>query len=182
MKRILILAAMASVSTSAFAQSNDEVVNFEGEVAEVCDVTGYDNTINFGTLSATGATTPVSDTFSVYCNVRFNASIESDNGRLVLNNPSFTPAANPQPESSGNGSGYPGFNAAIDYSVSGTIGMFPFSANTTAIEAASPESLGTNLPPVSFGGSISYDTLDGANLLGGTYQDTLTLSLTPVSF
>jgi spore coat protein U-like protein len=182
MKKILILAAIASVSTPAFATS-PEVVNFKAKVAEVCDVSGYDTLVDFGTLSSTGDAAPYADGFSVYCNVRFNATLESDNGRLLLNNPTGTLGAVAQAESAGNASGYPGFDAALDYSVTGTIGSFGFSEDTTSINASAPTPLNTApLPPVSVSGSISYDTLGGNNMLGGTYNDTLTLILTPVSF
>jgi spore coat protein U-like protein len=179
MKKILILAAMASVSTSAFASttSTNPVVNFEGERAEVCEVRNFESTINFGSLSNLGNAPAQSDTLTLFCNVRFDAEIESDNGFLKLD--TIVPAAQPTSQSNHTAVGYAGFSSALDYEVNTVLG----SADTSAIGSGASITLGSSLPPINVTTTISYDTVpESQPLLGGTYEDTLTLTITPISF
>lgn len=178
MKRILILAAMASVSTSAFAAtSNNPVVSFEGERDEVCEVRNFDATINFGNLQNTGNAGSQSDTLELFCNVRYTATIESDNGFLRLD--TTVPAAQPVSQSNHSANGYTGFSSALDYNVATIIGT----ASTASISNDTPVALGGTQDPINLTTTITYDTIpESQPLLGGTYEDTLTLTISPISF
>jgi hypothetical protein len=182
MKRLLLATVAMMAATPAFASetttTNGATVAFSGNRATVCEVRNYENNVQFGALDEFGAATPVVDTASVYCNVRFNASILSQNGFLKLN----TLVADAQPTSQSNhaAQGYSGFNSALDYQVAVTsVGT----ANTSLIGSNTAVSLGSNLDPVNQSATLTYSTIPGANpLLGGNYNDTVTLTLTPIAF
>jgi len=179
MKRLLLATVALMAATPAFAQSTSStpVVEFSGERAQVCEVRNFDSVVDFGSLSNVGNAGDVSDTVRVFCNVRFDASIESANGFLKLD----TIVADAQPTSQSNhtAQGYPGFSSALDYSVSSVLG----SADTSEIDNGSPESLGTELDPIDQQITLTYDTIPETQpLLGGDYEDTITLTLTPIDF
>lgn len=182
MKRILIATAMIAAATPAMAAEttteNGATVAFSGNRATVCEIRNYENNVQFGALGEFGAATPVTDTASIYCNVKFNASIASQNGFLRLN--TTDSQATPTSQSDTTAQGYSQFASALDYGVSvQNLG----SANTTSIGNSSPVSLGNNLPPISASAQLTYSTVISAKpLLGGTYNDTVTLTLTPVAF
>jgi spore coat protein U-like protein len=179
MKRFVILAALAAVSTPAMAQttSNNPVVNFEGTRAQVCEVRNFDSTVNFGALNNIGNAPSKSDTLSLFCNVRYSATIESDNGFLKLD--TSVPAAQPTSQSDHTANGYAGFSSALDYEVATLIGT----ANTSLIGADAPASLGGTQNPINLTTTITYDTVpESQPLLGGTYEDTLILTITPLPF
>jgi spore coat protein U-like protein len=179
MKKILILAAMASVSTSAFASttSTNPVVVFEGERAEVCEVRNFESVINFGSLSNLGNAPAKSDTLTLFCNVRYTATIESENGFLKLD--TLVGPAQPTSQSDHTAQGYTGFSSALDYEVNTVLGT----ADTSLIGASTPVPLGGTQNPINQTTTITYDTIpESQPLLGGTYEDTLTLTITPISF
>jgi hypothetical protein len=181
MKRILILAAMASVSTSAFAAettSEDPTVQFSGNRAQVCEVRSFESNISFGPLTEFGDATAVSDSANLYCNVRFNATIASQNGFLKLL--TGVPAAQPVDQNTHTANGYTGFASALDYSVTSTLG----NANTGAINGGIvPVALGGTQNPINVPVNVTYDTIpESLPLLGGTYADTLYLNVTPIAF
>lgn len=182
MKRILIATAMVAAATPAIAAEtttvNGATVAFSGNRATVCEVRDYENTVQFGALGEFGAATPVTDTASIYCNVKFNASIASQNGylRLVTNDAGATPLS----QSNTTATAYQQFASALDYGVA-VQGLG--SANTAAIGASSQVGLGSNLPPISASAQLTYSTVTSAKpLLGGNYADSVTLTLTPVAF
>jgi len=183
MKRILIATALVAAATPAMAAEtttvNGAVVAFSGNRATVCQIENYENNVQFGALGEFGAATPVTDTASIYCNVKFNASIASQNGFLRLN--TLDGQANPTSQSDTTATGYTQFASALDYGVT-VQGLG--SANTTALPGNnSPVSLGNNLPPISASAQLTYSTATSAKpLLGGNYNDTVTLTLTPVAF
>ncbi len=178
MKKFVILAAMAAVSTPAMAATaQDPVVVFEGKRAQVCEVRNFQNTVNFGTLDNVGNGAAVSDTINLFCNVRFTATIESDNGFLKLD--SLVAAALPTSQSNHTAQGYSGFSSALDYQVQTVLG----NADTSLIGADVPVNLGGMQNPINTSTTITYDTLpESQPLLGGTYEDTLTLNVTPIAF
>jgi spore coat protein U-like protein len=182
MKRILIATAMVAAATPAFAAEtttvNGATVAFSGTRATVCEIRDYENNVQFGALGEFGAATPVTDTASIYCNVKFNASIASQNGFLRLT--TLDSGATPTSQSDTTAQNYTQFASALDYGVS-VQGLG--SANTTAIGANSPVSLGTNLSPISASAQLTYTTATSPKpLLGGNYNDTVTLTLTPQAF
>jgi hypothetical protein len=184
MKRILILAALASTAVSApsFAQSTstDPVVSFEGDRAQVCEVRNFDQTVDFGTLSEFGAaTTAKTDEVELYCNVRFDAEIKSLHGFLRLN--TLVSDAAPTSQSNLKAQGYTGFASAVNYTVNTIIGNA--STANPAVGANTPVPLGTALDPINLTTTVTYNTVAGSlPLLGGDYLDTVTLTITPVAF
>jgi hypothetical protein len=182
MKKILILAAMASVSTSAFAgnttTSNGASVVFDGNRAQVCEVRNYENTVTFGALDNFGAGGSTTDSLEIFCNTKFAASIKSTNGLLELS--SGDPGATANQDTTA--AGYAGFASGVDYEVDFTVGSFSGTANTTLIGRNSAISLGVQ-NPINVPGSVTYTTTAGTlPLLAGNYSDTLTLTMTPQAF
>lgn len=181
-KRILITTALVALATPAMAAEtttvNGATVAFSGNRATVCEIRNYESNVQFGALGEFGAATPVNDTASIYCNVRFNASIQSQNGflRLVTSVADATPTS----QSDTTAQGYSQFASALDYGVSVT-GLG--SRNSTQIGASSSATLGSNLDPIDFQSTLTYSTIASAKpLLGGNYADTVTLTLTPQAF
>jgi spore coat protein U-like protein len=177
MKRLIIAALAAStvaVATPAMAES----VFFHGQRAVECSVTGYTGNVNFGNLGRNGEASPVTDNgINVFCNQPFKVSLTSQNGYLKLqttnaNNDSksetdFTSKSNPQ------------FDAGLDYGlVIPSLGAKGSQYLTAGVNVAG--SLGV-IPAIDFSGlSATYDTVNSSKpLLGGTYSDTVTLTLTP---
>jgi spore coat protein U-like protein len=183
MKKILILAAMASVSTSAFAgnttTSNGASVTFDGNRAQVCEVRNYENTVTFGALDNFGAGGSTTDSLDIFCNTKFAASIKSTNGLLQLTSgdPGTVPVGNTTAAN-----GYPGFASGVDYEVAFTVGSFSGTADTTLIGRNTAIPLGVQ-NPINVSGSVTYTTIAGGSpLLAGNYADTLTLTMTPQAF
>ena len=174
MKRLIIAALAASTfaATPAFAES----VTFNGNRAVECSVTGYSGTINFGNLGRNGQASPVTDSgINVFCNQPFKAAISSTNGYLKLNG---TAGNVPTSEATLASPNNPGFNGGIDYGlVIGGVVNNLFSTKTAT--AGTVYTVGT-LPAINIANtSATYDTIDSSNpLLGGTYSDTVTLTLT----
>jgi hypothetical protein len=182
MKKILILAAMASVSTSAFAgnttTSNGASVVFDGNRAQVCEVRNYENTVTFGALDNLGAGGSTTDTLDIFCNTKFAASIKSTNGLLELSSGDPFATANQDTTAAG----YTGFASGVNYEVDFTIGLFSGVADTSQIGRNSAIQLGVQ-NPINLPGSVTYTTLPGTlPLLAGDYTDTLTLTMTPQAF
>jgi hypothetical protein len=168
-----LVASAAMVAMPAHAAS----VNFVGSRAVECSITGYNSQVNFGNLDEMGGASPVSTgNVSLYCNQPFTASVTSQNGylKLVTTNPGndsingdghvFTSQNNPQ------------FAAGLEYGIvipgAGTFGSQYLNAGTTYTTPT--------IPAVIANGSANYDTVPGSlPLLGGTYRDTVTLTLTP---
>jgi spore coat protein U-like protein len=174
MKRLIIAALAAStvaVATPALAAS----VHFNGKVPVKCSISGETGTIQFGTLGTNGAASPVSTgTVTVFCNQPYTATISSANGYLKLktsktSNDSLT-------ESNFTSRGNPQFDAGLDYGIVlpgiGTVG-------SQFITAGANNGLTTpEIPATNVSGSASYSTIPGQlPLLGGTYSDTVTVTL-----
>lgn len=182
MKRFLIATALVAVASPAIAAEtttvNGATVAFSGNRATVCEIRDYNNDVQFGDLGEFGAATSVTDNASIYCNVKFDASIKSSNGFLRLQ--TLDGQATPTSQSNLTAQGYTQFASALDYGVS-VQGLG--NANTAAIGANTAVSLGNNLPPISASAQLTYSTVVGTKpLLGGSYNDTVTLTLTPVAF
>lgn len=182
MKRILIATAMIAAATPAMAAEtttqNGATVAFSGNRATVCEIRDYENNVQFGDLGEFGTASNVTDTASIYCNVKFNASISSQQGflRLVTSDS----AATPNSQSDTTAFGYNQFASALNYGVSvANVG----SANSSQIGAGTTVSLGNNIAPISSSATITYSTVASTKpLLAGNYADSVTLTLTPVAF
>jgi spore coat protein U-like protein len=174
MKRLIIAALAAStviVGTPAMA----ETVHFSGKRAVECSITGADTTIRFGDLSNLGDATPQSTgNVTVFCNQPFKATVTSENGYLKLQ--TSNTANNSNSETDFTSHANPQFAAGLNYGLvvpgAGTFGSQYLSAG---VAVTTPQ-----IPAVNVTGSATYDTIAGSKpLLGGTYSDTVTLTLTP---
>jgi spore coat protein U-like protein len=178
MKRLIIAALAASTvvfATPAMAES----VTFNGTRAVECSVTGYSGTINFGNLGRKGEASPVTDSgINVFCNQPFKVSLVSTNGYLKLQttNPNNDSVNETNFTSKGNSQ----FDAGLDYGlvipgVTGAKGSQYLPAGVNVAGGLGP------IPAVNLTGlTATYDTVESDKpLLGGTYSDTVTLTLTP---
>lgn len=181
MKYILPLAvALAATATPALAASGTSgapTVALDATVPTKCEVRDYETTISFNELGPKGSANVKEDPLSIFCNVRFDAKLKSTNGRLKLN--TGIPGAQPKPEGDNSAQSYSGFSSALDYKVT-----TKFGARSTATLTSNVDStLGLGLNPINDTDKITYETIPEQNfLLGGTYNDTLTLTLTPINF
>tara|TARA_R110000772_G_scaffold52955_5_gene121277 strand:+ start:474 stop:1082 length:609 start_codon:yes stop_codon:yes gene_type:complete len=177
-KLLLAVAASGLIATPALADPVNDTAEtqFDGERAIECEIEGTDSFVDFGDLGRRGqASAQVDNGISVFCNQPSEASFTSKFGylRLVATNPAndsnsesdFTSAANP------------GFSAGLDYSAE--IVGFGLSSDTSALTASVPETVGP-VPALNENGvRIRYDTIaESQPLLGGSYTDTLTVTLT----
>jgi spore coat protein U-like protein len=178
MKRLIIAALAAStviVATPAMAES----VTFKGNRAVECSVTGYSGTINFGNLGRNGEAAPVTDSgINVFCNQPFKASLISTNGYLKLQttNPNNDSINETNFTSKGNGQ----FDAGLDYGL--VIPGITKAQGSQYLPAGVNVAAGLGvIPAVNFSGlTATYGTVKSDKpLLGGTYSDTVTLTLTP---
>lgn len=172
MKRLIIAAVAASTvvfATPALA----ETVHFSGKRAVECSITGADTTIRFGDLSNLGAATPQNTgNVTVFCNQPFKATVTSQNGYLKLQTTDHNNDSNSETDFTSHGN--PQFAAGLNYGLvipaAGTFGSQYLTAGTGV---TTPQ-----LPAVNITGSASYDTIPGSKpLLGGTYSDTVTVTL-----
>jgi len=174
-------AAMMAMSTTAFAGPAAEAeLDFTGERACECTVDLGQNAVLFGALDNNGDADVQSITADVFCNQPSNVSFESENGYMLLqaSNPANEPVdASEVDKTSG---ANPGFSAGLDYnaSISGT----PVTADTTQLLASTPTVLPFVVPALNVSGvSIDFDTIaESQPLLGGTYEDTLTITISPI--
>jgi hypothetical protein len=187
MKKYVIAALLAgSLSVPAFAQSApsiNETVNFNGQRPVECNIDGLERAVNFLTLDRFGNAAGVTNSsIEVFCNQPSTVSVQSLNGYLKLVSSNANAAA-PGNQSNLTSQANPGFSAGLNYSA--TISGIPggsLVANTTQIGAGSANAVifspvpALNVPAA----QIFYDTIPEAQpLLGGVYQDILTISITP---
>ncbi|HVV34663.1 MAG TPA: spore coat protein U domain-containing protein [Vitreimonas sp.] len=182
MKTKLMLAAgaaLAALSLSAPAQA--ETINVSGYVNQYCALTPGTTNIAFGNLGAQGVASTFNVNYSLYCNVGFDTSVSSLNGRLLNGNVSSgniaadgssATANRYTPDTTGT------FYAALDYTLtsgSSTLSSADFTPGTIAPLTTS--NAPTNLSvPVSF----NIVPLTGTQqLTAGPYNDTLTITITP---
>ncbi len=173
MKKALLIAASALAAFALSAPvSAETAVELGGDVPLQCAIDPGSSSIDFGTLSNSGAAAPQSNNYNLYCNVSFTLSIKSLHGRLI--NTNANPAligAEPGP---GNYDGSSEFFAALDYTIDGGISTADLAADVDfPIPIVSP--------PASTSASLTFETVPLASgyLTAGSYQDTFTLTLTP---
>lgn len=182
MKKLIIAAAAIAFSAPAFAQASDSSeIDVGGNRTVECSINELPESVSFGDMGRRGQASAVSfNNIAVFCNQPSNVSITSDEGylKLVTNNNNndslsesdFTSAANP------------GFSAGLDYSL--TVPNFnnfggPYSADTSFVTAGTPVTL-SNVPALNDPNvRIVFDTIaEDQPLLGGTYNDELTITIT----
>jgi spore coat protein U-like protein len=179
MKKLIVMALAASTAGMFAVPAQAESVLFVGNRAVECSVTGYSGTINFGALGRNGEASPVTDNgIDVFCNQPFTASLTSQNGYLKLqttntNNDSVS-------ETNFTSSHNSMFNAGLDYGV--VIPGVTTPQGSQHLTAGTPVGGGLGTIPALYANGLTatYDTVNSSKpLLGGTYSDTVTLTLTP---
>ena len=182
MKRIALaaLAATAVMATPAMAATAQQSTAFIANRAIVCDLTGVAQQIDFGALGNLGAASAQTDNgINLLCNQPFSVNLKSQNGYLKLSatNPANLATGEAAPFTSG---ANPGFAAGLDYTATATVGPNTFTGNSSQISAGNTGINLGNSPAVSVtGATIVYNTVPGSlPLLGGDYNDTLTITLT----
>ena len=180
MKKIIAIAALAAASaTPAMAQTAgfSGSVDFTGTVAVECTVTGLQDTILFGAMGRRGQASAQVDTgVDVFCNQPSEVTFESENGYLALQT---TNNANDSiSETNFQSNANPGFDAGLDYSAE--VVQFGVSGDTSQLQAGTPVAIAP-VPALNQNNlRLRYDTINaGQPLLGGIYEDTLTITLTP---
>ena len=174
-------AAMMAMPGIAFADSPAEgELDFTGERACECTVDLGQNAVLFGQLDNNGEADTQSISADVFCNQPSEVSFTSENGYMLLqaSNPANEPTdASEVDKTSG---ANPGFSAGLDYnaSITGT----PVTGDTTQLLAGTPAVLPFVVPALNASGvSIDFDTIaESQPLLGGTYEDTLTITISPL--
>ena len=183
MKRLMIAALAAStIAVASPALAGTQSVTFNGTRAVECSVTGYSGSINFGALGRKGEASQVTDNgINVFCNQPFTASLVSTNGYLKLVTPN-DPTNGSVNGDAGNFTSQknPSFDAGLDYGlvIPGITGVQGSQYLKAGVDVAG--GLGV-IPAVDFSGlTANYNTIKSDKpLLGGTYTDTVTLTLTP---
>ena len=179
MKKLIAIAALAAASsTPAMAQSSfTGDVDFTGQVPVECTVTGLQDTILFGQLGRRGQASAQVDTgIDVFCNQPSEVTFESENGYLALQT---TNNANDSISESNFESGAnPGFDAGLDYTAE--VVQFGIMGDSSQLTAGTPVAI-SPVPAINQNNlRLRYDTVNSNQpLLGGFYEDTLTITLTP---
>ena len=179
MKKLIAIAALAAASsTPAMAQSSfNGTVDFTGERAVECTVTGLQNDVVFGPLGRRGQASAVVNTgIDVFCNQPSKVTFESENGYMALktNNDANDSKSETDFESGAN----PGFDAGLDYEA--TLVQYNVTGDSSQLTAMTPVDIAP-VPALNQNNlRIRYDTKNSNQpLLGGSYEDTLTITLTP---
>ncbi len=174
-------AAMMALPTTAFADEPASAeLDFTGERACECVVDLGQNAVLFGDLGRRGQAERQSIRADVFCNQPSEVTFESENGYMLIQatNPANEPTdASEVDKTSG---ANPGFSAGLDYSA--FIPSEGLSADTgnPALLAGTPVSVGTIPAQNRNNVRVVFDTIaESQPLLGGTYEDTLTVTLTP---
>ena len=173
------MVSMMALPVSAFADEPVEAsLDFTGERACECEVDLGQNAVLFGDLGRNGEADVQSISADVFCNQPSEVSFVSENGFLLLQatNPLNEPSDASEVDHTSQAN--PGFSAGLDYSAS--IPSFGLSADSTQILGDTPTSVGVIPAQDQTGVSVEFDTIaESQPLLGGDYEDTLTVTLTP---
>lgn len=173
MKKLLLAAGVAMATFAMAAPANAGDIDISGEVAVQCYVNPSDHAIDLGALSGTGGGFSGSHVFNVYCNQKFSGSAELQNGRLL--NVDASPAQI-NPEGNNNYGAGP-FLAALDYTIEAVGYGAPVS--TAGIPGGVSFSV-MNQNPINAAVTLVFTTVAGTGqLTAGSYQDTITFSITP---
>lgn len=183
MKRIVLAALAASTvfATPAFAAGTTAEAStaFTGDRAVVCNLTGVAATIDFGDLGNKGAApAQTNNGIDLFCNQPFSVTLTSQNGYLKLHT---TNGANNAIGEAGpfESAANPGFAAGLDYSATAILGSTSVTGDSSQITGATPTFIGNSPALNVHNAKVRYDTIAGSlPLLGGIYQDTLTITLT----
>ncbi|MCR6644422.1 MAG: hypothetical protein NVV62_07850 [Terricaulis sp.] len=172
MRKLLALAA-ATAALGLAAPASAETINLSGSVNQICALTPGTTNVNFGNLGTQGVENPISINYNLYCNVNFDSTFTSTNGRL-LNTSVISGAVGP--DHSYNGSST--FFAALDYVITPSFGA---PVSSTTFTAGQIVDLGSN-PPTTLSVALEFDTVEltgGQQLTAGSYSDTITIGITP---
>ena len=178
MRKTLALAAVAAAALGLAAPASAETINVNGYVNQVCALTPGTTNVNFGNLGTQGVENPISINYNLYCNVNFDSTFVSTNGRLL--NTSVV-SGSIGPETGGGAHSYNGsstFFAALDYTITPSFGG---TTHSSSFNAGVSQNLGPN-PPTTLSVSLEFDTDEltgGQQLTAGSYSDTITIGITP---
>jgi len=172
-------AAMMAMPTAAFA---DEPVSaqldFTGERACECEVDLGQNAVLFGDLGRRGQAQRQSIRADVFCNQPSEVTFESENGFLLLQATNPLNEPNDPTETDHTSQANPGFSAGLDYNAS--IPSVGLAADSSQILGTTPTSVGVIPAQNRSNVRVDFDTIaESQPLLGGDYEDTLTVTLTP---
>lgn len=152
--------------SSACRAATDTIVTIRGDVVPACSLAGLATSYNLGDLTASGSTTLA---FATTCNAPFSYTLESAYGGLRHSSGPSAPA---------------GFSAVFPYSVRAII---PTDVSTIDDTCTSASILAgaTSCTFTDSGTGIAIGTASElqlgwtgvSNLLGGSYSDTLTLTV-----
>lgn len=172
MKKLILAAgvAMAALTMAAPASASD--LNLTGEVGIVCSVTPTGDTVTFA-LAGTGGGATGSYIWNVYCNQKFDANVELEHGRLLNVD---APPASVNPEGDNNYYSGP-FAVALDYTIEAVGYGAPVSTATIPGNTLIP--LVSNADPVNTVVNLNFVTVGGGQLTAGTYEDTITVNISP---
>lgn len=180
MKKIMFAVLAGTMATSAFAAGPviDSDVDFTGQRDIECEISGFADEVDFAGLGRRGAAAQISDTgIDVFCNQPSTVSLESENGFMKLRTNNDNNDADSETDLTSGAN--PGFSAGLNYKA--TIPAFGVTGDTSQITAGVPVSFAP-VPALNLNNiRINYDTIaEDQPLLGGSYEDTLTVTLTPL--
>lgn len=146
--------------------ATDTIVTIRGDIVPACSIAGLATSVNLGDLTSSGATTLA---FTATCNAPFSYSLESAFGGMRHSSGATAPA---------------GLAALLPYTVRA---ILPTDAATIDNTCTSP-TIRAGSVTCSFSDSGTGIAIDAAselrlgwtgasNLLGGSYSDTLTLTI-----
>lgn len=177
MRKLLALAA-ATAALGLAAPASAETINLSGSVNQICALTPGTTNVNFGNLGAQGVENPISINYNMYCNVNFDSTFHSANGRLLN---TLAPSGSVGGETGPGAHSYNNsstFFAALDYVITPSIGG---AISSASFAAGATSNLGSN-PPTTLSVTLEFDTVEltgGQQLTAGSYSDTITIGITP---
>lgn len=172
-KLTLILAATAFTAAPAFAD------DISGTVATSCTISGVGGAVNFTDMDSFGQATDVDvNSIDVFCNETATINFVSLNGHMAHDTVAVADPVTLESATSG-------FNAGVDYrftfdTIFNNVNGFNVGWDTSAMVPGG--TIGAPIDPVNVtGATLTYSTLAAANsqpVLAGTYEDTLTITIT----
>ncbi len=175
MKMKLSIFGVASLAVMALPMSTSAqtAMQMGGSVTPVCTFAFTSGTSGIALDLATGV--PSSANFDIICNTRSSVSYESDNGylKLITTDPANDSVSETNLASGANST----FDAGLDYVVD-LDGTFPIS--TATLPASVDTVVSPNAPAINATGrTMNFTPVFGQQLLGGTYTDVFTVTVTP---
>jgi hypothetical protein len=162
--RFFLMGTLALALPLNRANAVSQTINLQANVSKYCTIggSGTDN-VTVPVLNGDVDTTEIDKSYSVVCNSAANVSLASANGAMVQS-PSIT---------------VPQFDAFINYQVD----MSGFATVSGTTSNLGPQSLGSTVTagPENTSMVVKITPVSNSNpLAGGQYNDTLTISISPI--